>query len=501
MSRHTPGPALLEKFVSMTRATGQLMTRRDQRTGVELPDVHATMLRVIDDHGRIAAESFRWRTIHGALSSSNMEMSGAMLDLPTQSSQPRTAPIRSLDHIEFAFGAEHIERGAHLVPVYRRLMRNTPPSKRDLFRVKWIDIPKEMNRAYDKHLQVMLLCAAGLKMPVARRIQTERAELAQRFAELILKMAALKNPGPVIVAKSAVERVSVLDVFRLLGEFPRKYFADPDARRASDVRACLRPIFIGNRFHVAKKRATVNVLIREFANVYRELMTACEDYTEDYYVDLAGMLASITAKAAFENAPLDCLYYKELYENIDKAIAQYKSTGNPAVVCGTIDQRIVASLRRVDGLLAQGDSRRMTGGGIEMEIRIIDGVRYAVRTWNDERQTRRLHVSIPVELTGDHHLHSVPNLPGVTKRQIAWLRYRFTTDGWKTSGEARARLTRDEENRPVIEFADLAVFPVVGRLEGYFYLRGAGRRARGAQTKLRGYAFAIPDKHELLSMV
>src|SRR6266852_4019496 len=292
MSRYTPGRALLEKFVRMTRATGQLITRRDQRTGAELPDVRGTMLRVIDDHARIAAESFRWRTIHGALSSSNMEISGAMLDLPTQSSQPRTAPIRSLDHIALAFGAEHIERGVQLVPFYRRLMRNTPRSKRDLFRVKWLDIEKEINRAYDKHLQVMLLCAAGLKMQAAQRIQSERARLARRFAELILKMAAVKNPGPVIVAKSVVERVSVLDVFRLLAEFPRKYFADPNARLVSDIRACLKPIFTGNRFHVAKKRAIVNVLIREFANVYRELMTACADYAEDCYSDLASMRAS-----------------------------------------------------------------------------------------------------------------------------------------------------------------------------------------------------------------
>jgi hypothetical protein len=501
MSRHTPGGALLEKFVSMTRATGQLVTRRDQRTGAELPHVHATMLRVIDDHARIAAESFRWRTIHGALSSSNMEMSGAMLDLPTQSSQPRTAPIRSLDHIELAFGAEHIERGAQLVPVYRRLMRNTPRSKRETFGVKWIDIPKEMNRAYDQHLQVLLLCAAGLKMEVARRIQSECAELARRFAELILKMAALKNPGSVIVAKSVVERVSALDVFRLLGEFPRKYFADPDAVRAADIRACLKPIFNGNRFHVAKKRATVNSLIKEFANVYRDLMTACADYAEDYYGDPASMQASISARAAFENAPLDCLYYKELYENIDKAIAQYRSTGNPAIIRETIDQRISASLRRVDGLLAQGDARRLSGGSIEMEIRIIDGVRYAVRAKNDESQTRRLHVSISTRLEGDQYRHSIPNLRGLTTRQVSLLRYRFTTDGWKTSSEARARLAHDEENRPLIEFDELTVFPIVGRLDGYFYLRGAGQRTSSAHGKLRGYAFAIPDEHELLSMV
>jgi hypothetical protein len=82
---------------------------------------------------------------------------------------------------------------------------------------------------------------------------------------------------------------------------------------------------------------------------------------------------------------------------------------------------------------------------------------------------------------------------------LGLLRYRFTTDGWKTSSEARARMAHDEENRPSIEFDDLSKLPIVGRLEGYFCV--AGRRSRGAQTKLRGYTFAIPDKHELLAMV
>ena len=501
MSRHTPGRALLEKFVRMTRATGQLVTRRDERTGAELPDVRATMLRIIDDHARIAAESFRWRIIHGALTSSNMEMSGAMLDLPTQSSQPRTAPIRTLDYVEFPFGAEHLERGAQLVPVYRRLMRHTPRSKREAFSVKWIDIPKEMNRAYDQHLRRMLLCAAGLKMGVARRIQTETPELAQRFAELILKMAALRNPGPVMVARAVVERVSVLDVFRLLGKFPRKYFAAPRAQPAKAIRAYLGPIYSGSESHVAKKRAKVKTFVAEFANLFDELMQACVDYTEEYYGDPASLRASIIARAEFECEPLDRLFYKTLYEELDRAIARYRLTDDPAIVREAIDGRLNASLRRVDGLLAQGESHRMAGGGIEMEIRIIDGVRYAVRAWNDDSQTRRLRVSIPVRLEGDQYRHSVPNLPSLTGRQVGLLRYRFTTDGWKTNSEARARLAQDEENRPVIEFDDLSEFPLVGRLEGYFYLRTAGRRAGGARGKLRSYVFAIPDKHELISMV
>src|SRR5690242_11400079 len=64
----------LEMFVQMTSATHQLVSN-----GV--PDISATMLRVIDDHAQAAAESFRWRMIHGALSPSNMDLSAAMLDL------------------------------------------------------------------------------------------------------------------------------------------------------------------------------------------------------------------------------------------------------------------------------------------------------------------------------------------------------------------------------------------------------------------------------------
>jgi hypothetical protein len=42
----------LDRFVSIARATGQLITRRTKRTGRDIPDVAATMLRIIDDHAR-----------------------------------------------------------------------------------------------------------------------------------------------------------------------------------------------------------------------------------------------------------------------------------------------------------------------------------------------------------------------------------------------------------------------------------------------------------------
>jgi hypothetical protein len=49
-------------------------------------------------------------------------------------------------------------------------------------------------------------------------------------------------------------------------------------------------------------------------------------------------------------------------------------------------------VRSVDGLLAQGESRRLDDGGIEIERRTIRGVTYSVRAWDNEAQTRRVCV-------------------------------------------------------------------------------------------------------------
>lgn len=493
---------LLNKFVKITRATGQLVNRRDQETGDDLPDMKSTMLRVIDAHARTAAEGFRWRMLHGALSSSNMEMSGAMLDLPTQSSQPRTAPIRSLPYSDSTFGTEHIERASKLMTVYRTLMRNTPPTERDLFNVALINFAGEMKQAYNRHLQVNLIGAAGLKTAVARRIQDERADLAVRFSDHILQMAALKNPGTTCTWKSVVESVSVLDVFHLLKSLPHKYFSNPDADHTNEILHCLRPIYIGNRFHVAKKQAVVSTLVSKFADLYRELMDACSSYARSYYGDLDSMHASIVARAAFENEPLDSLYARRLCEEINKTIEAYRSTANAAIIREAIDMRVAGSVRSVDALLIQGDSRRLIGGGIELEMRTIAGVNYSVRAWNDKEQTRQLHISIPVERKDNHYLNAVPNLGPLTKHQIGSLRYRFTTDAWKSSAEAKSRLTNDKRDGLVIEFDQCGPLPLVGRLDGAFYVCGTDDlRSKHLRPTLGGYVFAIPDKEELITMV
>lgn len=491
----------LDKFVSIARATGQLITRQAKRTGRGIPDVAATMLRIIDDHARTAAESFRWRMIHGALTASNMEMSGAMLDLPTQSTQPRTAPIRVLDYVDFGFGEEHIERASQLTPMYRALVRHATLTESALFNIRWISLAAKMELAYGKHLQVRLLKATGLKLELAERIQAEHAELAVNFSNLFLRMAELRNPGTTRAWTSIVESVSVLDVFHLLQQLPKTYFANPDADHHEKIWNYLKPVYKGNRFHVAKKQRMVDELISEFANLYKQVMKSCADYAEEYYGDLLSMRASIKARAAFENEPLDSLYSKKLLSELAATITDYRSTGDPELVRAAIDQRITESLRSVDGLLAQGSCSRLPGGGVELEQRTIDGISYSVRAWNDQAQTRRLHIGIPVEREGEHYLSAVPFIPCLTKRQAQSLRYRFTTDRWQHNGDVGARLKRASDGDLIIDFEEIASFPIVGRLQGAFYLPGSGKPIRKGRARLSPYVFAIPDKHELTSML
>jgi hypothetical protein len=361
----------LEMFVRMASATHQLVSNA-------VPDVSATMLRVIDDHAQAAAESFRWRMIHGALSPSNMDMSGAMLDLPTQSTQPRTAPIFTLDYLKSNFGTEHKDRGYYLAEMYRRVLNATAAPTRERFNAKWINVSNEMDLAYRKHLQVKLLTAAGLKTDVAQQID---ADVARRFTDVLLEMAALKNQGSACVARRVVEDLAVVDIFNLLRWLPRDYFSgNPCYRKALKH---LRPIYKGNRFQIAKKKEKVRALAREFADVYCQLMTVCAEYEE-----------SIVARAEFENEPIDALYCSTLYDGLNRAIADYKSTGNRDIIRDAIDSRVARSLRSVDGLLAQGSSRRLADGGLETQIRTIDGITYSVRAWNDRAQTRRVHVSM-----------------------------------------------------------------------------------------------------------
>ena len=509
LTRQRSKTAQLERFIAITRASGQLVTRYNSN-GDGLPDIKATMLRIISDHAETAAEAFRWRMIHGALSASNMEISGAMLDLPTQSTQPRTAPVWLLKYADSIFGFEHLARALHLAPVYRKLLRNVPKSDWGRLNIGPINFRDEMKAAYTKFLEVQLLTAAGLKKDLARRIQAEHGPLVSSFAELLLEMSALRNRGALCVARSTVEQVAVLDVFNLLATFPRAFGPGRDADYRAAVLESLKPVFRGNRFHVAKKQATVNGLTDRFVDLYRELMRVCRSYADEYYGGPGNMATSIASRAAFENQPLEHLYSHRLFGELRQAIRTYRRTGNSDELRRALDHRITTSLRSVDGLLRQGTSRLLSDNGIELQKRTVDGINYSIRVWNDAKQTRLLHVSIPVERDGVRYLTPLPALPAVpavpavhrlTKRQLESIRFSFTVDDSKVSRPIKGSLVQDDNDGLVLNFDVPCPHYLVGRMEGRLWLRSdlAGEMDKKGH-ELTGYVFAIPDRQEVLSL-
>ena len=345
-----------EMFVSITRATNQLVVQEVSN----IPDLSATMLRVIDDHARTAADSFRWRVIHGALSPSNMDMSGAMLDLPTQSTQPRTAPIFKLDYVQSSFGTEHKERGFYLAEMYRRILRATDAPTRESFNLKWINVSNQMDLDYARHLQVKLVAATGVGTRIAQLIQ-QQSDVAKRFSDVFLALASLRNPGNACVARKVVRDLCVVDMFSVLGRLPAELFGLRELREAGlpELREAVlkhaEPIYKGNRFHVAAKKRRVEQLASEFAELYRELMQAAQDY----YESREEMERSVSARAAFENRPIDALYCYPLYERLNRTIAEYKATGNAKLISNSIDTLVAQSLRNLDRLWIHRPSLRV----------------------------------------------------------------------------------------------------------------------------------------------
>jgi hypothetical protein len=501
LASHRPnGRPLIEPFTNMTAETGQLSTRRNGSTRKEVLDIRTTMLRIIDDHALTAAEQFRWRIIHGALTSSNMELSGAMLDLITESAQPRTAPLWMLQYPESVFGREHLERAVQLRAVYRKLRSSIPSLQRELFNAGPINFRGEMERAYKRHLQLKLLNAAGLKTELAERIRADHPILSCRFMDVLLTLMQIKNPGSLSLRGPSFEHISVLDVFRLLQKYPQRFFNGGKAGHSRYIRAALKPTVRGNQFQIARNRARVSVLIEEFTDIYRQLMETCATYAEEYYDDLASMRASIVSRAAFENEPMPSLYYCTLHREFSQVVEAYKASGNTDLLRDAIDSRIGVSLRSVDALLAQGTWARKDGG-FELERRTIEGITYCVRAWDNKRQTRRLHLRVQLRL---HDRRYLTGLVGrsLTRREIQSLRFRYTTDNWLSSGEVLSRPKHDEEWGLVADFDDICVLPRIGRLEGFLYVKGPGVEVCIYRTARHGgYTFALPDKRELSNII
>ena len=345
------GFSKLEVFTRITGQTGQLRTRKGRTRGSVVPDLRLTMLQIIDDHALTAAEQFRWRIMHGAVSMSNMEMSGAMLDSTTESAQPRTAPMRVLTQhpgVNLVFGQEHLERAYHLRLTYRSLVKSLSKRQRELLNAGSIDFTAEMTNSYDQHSQIQMLKAAGVKTEAARHIQIDRPDIARRFQQVLHAMALLRNRGSINGNNPPIEHISVLDIFHLLQKYPPFYFAGTGPVNERKILKLLKPAFRGNRFYQAKQETTVHILVREFATVYRELMTGCHQIAAEHYGSRRSMRQSIISRAAYENRPMTYLYRGNLLKDFKRVIKLYKSTGDSKVISQTIGKIVSESHRNLD---------------------------------------------------------------------------------------------------------------------------------------------------------
>lgn len=488
---------ILERSLALT---GTLVQRADD-SGQVVADLTASMRGLVHAHARTAAEQFRWRVTHGALSPSNMELDGTQLDLGTIQSQPRTAPIRTLGHISdptWTFGAEHQARAKQLQVFFDTVLSSMSGVDRARFApgARDLKIGAEMDRAYQRELEVQLLSATGLKEELATRLRTKQPKLVTALTASLVEMAGLRNEGNVLADKEVVRDVAVLDVFHLLRVLPERWFA-PDAARPTvpEVMELLRPIVRGGP-HVEKEtRAKAERLVRDFIPLYAQLMSQAEQHLGGLYADVPSLRRSITARAAFENEPIDRLYRADLDATLRGAISSYEASGDRGVFKEVVDKTISASLRDVDGLLAQGGVRKIPGG-IDLERRTIDGIDHAVRALDDGK--RRLMVDVPLPAGGGYTLTTLPGAPTLSEAQAQALRYRFTTDGWTTAQEAPARLTTDEDGRRVLRFEIPMLPSEVGRLEGVFHASAGGEAwLKDGASNFRGYTFAVPDAHEL----
>jgi hypothetical protein len=483
-------------FLREAKASGLLVV--SPATGE--PDLHATMLHVIDAHAEVSAQQVRWRMTMGGLSTSNMTLRGAQIDLATQSSQPGTAPVKTstmLDKGEGTFGFEHKDRAYELDLVYQSMTAGLSSEVASAHNAKPIDVNAEMNRAYRRHLELALVGAAGLKPDHALRLTQEAPKVTGAFRRVVKALMELKNPGDANIDKVMPRELSTVDVFALLEKFPKVYFKDPEGQHVSAIKALLAPAY--RSLDPARQDAKVDALCRAFGEAYRALMRRAQETSGPFHLGPEAFKRSVVARAAFENRPLEALYRPELKARLAEAIWAYESGRDPTFFRELVDGSIAASARSVEGLLTQGQRRRNSDGTLELEARTVGGIDYSLRV-----QDGAAHLRVELPLDGDdvvgYRLSTIPGAPTLSPTEAQTLRFRFTTDAWKSlPSEMQSVIARNARGRQVLAFTAEVATSTIAHLEGAFFARSddGERWIKAGDDNFRGYAFAVPDRHEV----
>jgi hypothetical protein len=267
-------------------------------------------------------------------------------------------------------------------------------------------------------------------------------------------------------------------------------------QRLAKMMELLRPNVLGSEERKLERLAMIEKYADKLVDALDDIYAAATVRADAHYDSLAGMTRSIAGRTAFENEPIEGLYKSSAHEMFDRVVDEFGRTGDPKLFTDAIDKLASSSVRSFEALLAQGKARRIDGG-VEIERRTVDGIDYAVRALSDGK--RKLHLEIPLAgaAAEGFSLSTLPGAPRLSRADVEALRYRFTTDAWKTDQEVQAVLGADDKGAPVLTLDIPVLKGTAGRLEGLFHVEAAGGFwIKDGTTNFRGYTFAVPDQRE-----
>jgi hypothetical protein len=489
-------PFTTRVFESMARELGLLVehTAPDGKASV---DYLATVTKMVEAHAKTAAEQTRFRVLHGAISTSNMVLNGAQLDLATMTSQPRTSNIKVNDHPFFkGFFDEYQSRADELQRVVRALSQALPSEHPQAFALHSYSVRDVLEKALDRELDLQMLDAIGFKPTMAQGLLAQEPELVSALTGTLGSMIQLANEGS-NVADKAIVNTAVLDVFNLLRFYPAHYFGSPGADHTKKITSLLSPQLLGASHRQQRTRERVEHLVARFGPQFDALMQRAEARALEHYDTPTGMRRSIVSRAAFENEPIDRLYRAHYRESFNQAVDGWRNTHDPRVLTEAIDKVASVSVRSAEQLMRQGGVRRLEKS-VELGIRAVDGVQYSVVA--GDGGTRRLRAQLRV-VGNEQDGFTLPDMPGaphLSKDELLSTRYRFTLDAWKSTREVGARLDTDADGNPCVQFDIPVVKGDAGRVEGVFHVEARGDMwLKDGASNFRGYAYAVPDSHEL----
>lgn len=388
--------------------------------------------RLAEGHASIAARmQHRWRLLHGSPSESNMGVDGSLLDFGTFTSQPGTAPIFSMKKQNMR-GAARTDVGYANIHTFGAEHKAHQMLALDVFsggkNTHWPN-------AYREAKNIETFSALGIPENLSKTLIhqfPDDAHTLSKHIRLLGKFFYKEMSADSRENWDEATNASFADVHALLAKMPSLFFDHKTGRpKTVSNKNILQALNInpgGN--HVLsfwedwRERAPLKKYaiqdkkdgmekIKKSLDVIKSLYPAMMQKAAEAgiqqgkWADFNEFLDCVTARAEFENAPLDTLYAPVIRGKIKDAIKRYEEEPSETAkqilfeeISSIIDQTISGTKRRVDDLLY--NSPMQPGDEPDsyfLQMQKIDGILHYVEA--KKNGERNICIELPVHLLGD----------------------------------------------------------------------------------------------------